>query len=145
VRLESRWKGLVVVVAVLALVGCPAGPTYVVQQYPGPQRAQETISILRVNGKDNVRIGALDSEEITARIAEDVRLHLELLPGHHALLVKTGEAYERVSFDAEAGKVYRVILDAPPSGPNPTPGNAHVHEVDRDSDAVGRDVTAGSP
>jgi hypothetical protein len=119
--------------SVLLLAGCPPGPTYVVQEYQGPPRSLETIGVLRVNGKDSVRLETLDDQEITARVDEDARLHVELLPGRHTLSVRSGEPGRRVAFDAQPGKVYRVVMeDAAP----------HVHEVDRETDSVGRDVTA---
>jgi hypothetical protein len=114
------------------LAACPAGPTYIVQQYKGAPRAQETIAVLRVNGKDPIRLETLDDEEITARVADDARLHVELLPGRHTLSVRGGEPGKRISFQAEAGKVYRVAIEE---------AAPHVHEVDRDSDSLGRDVT----
>jgi len=117
----------------LGLSGCPGGPTYVVQQYAGPVRPNETISILRVNGKEELRLHFLDDEEMTARLADDARLHIELLPGRHTLSVRDVAPGQRVSFEAQPNKVYRVTLE----GRQP-----HVHEVDRDSDALGPDVTA---
>lgn len=120
--------------ALLSLTACPAGPTYIVQQYAGPVRPKETISILRVNGKEDVRLLTLDDEEMTARVADDARLHVELLPGRHTLSVRDVDPPQRITFQAEANKVYRVVLEGTPKGP-------HVHEVDRDSDAVGAEVT----
>jgi hypothetical protein len=127
--------------AMLSLLGCPAGPTYIVQQYAGPPREKETIGILRVNGKDSVRLAALDDEEITARIAEDTRLHVEVLPGRHTVSVRGGDISQCIAFQVEPGKVYRVVIEGASKEPGSAAGNARIHEVDRDSDAVGRDVT----
>jgi hypothetical protein len=132
--MRTAWT-LVLGALVLGLAGCPAGPTYIVQQYSGPARPKETIGILRVNGKEEVRLLTLDDEEITARVADDARLHVELLPGRHTLSVRDVEPAQRIAFEALANKVYRVTLEGAPKAP-------HVHEVDRDSDALGPDVTA---
>lgn len=120
---------------VVALAGCP-GPTFVVQQYTGPVRSKETIATLRVNGSDSVRLTTLDDEDIGAPLAADSRLHIELLPGRHAVTAENvggpPERREPVVFQAEAGKVYRVAFVA---------GAPHVFEVDRSADTPGRDVT----
>lgn len=122
-------------VLALLLGGC-AGPTFVVQQYAGPVRPKESIAILRVNGADAVRLAALDSEDVTAPLVEDGRLHIELLPGRHALTVRNAKAPDErpaaIVFEAEAGKVYRVTL-----GPE-----ARIFEVDRATDAPVRDATS---
>jgi hypothetical protein len=117
----------------LMLAGCPPGPTYVVQEYQGPPRAIDTIGVLRVNGKDDVRLETLDDQEITARVDDDARLHVEMLPGRHTVSVRSGEPGRRVAFDAQPGKVYRILIEE---------AAPHVHEVDRVTDSVGRDVTA---
>ena len=123
----------------VSLAGCP-GPTFVVQQYTGPVRPKDTIATLRVNGSDAVRIATLDSEEIGAPIASDSRLHIELLPGRHAVTAQSTaaptEPTDPIVFQAEAGKVYRVAFV----------GNApHLYEVDREADAVIRDITPSAP
>lgn len=114
--------------------GC-AGPTFVVQQYAGAARPKETIATLRVNGADAVRLATLDAEDVTAPLVEDGRLHIELLPGRHALSVRNVKAPEgrpaSVVFQAEAGKVYRVAFEP----------EARIHEVDRGTDVPGADVT----
>ena len=119
----------------MVLAGCPAGPTYIVQQYQGPQRDHAAIGILRVNGKDGLPLETLDNQEITARVAEDARLHVEILPGRHTVSVRGSVPAKRISFEAEGGRVYRVVMD----GAAP-----HVHEVDPDNDSIGRDVTAST-
>jgi hypothetical protein len=136
-----RALGIALATALLAvaLAGCP-GPTFVVQQYTGPVRPKDTIATLRVNGSDTVRIATLDNEELGAPIASDSRLHIELLPGRHAVTAQSigaaAEPGEPIVFQAEAGKVYRVAFVA---------GTPHLYEVDRDADAVVRDVTPVTP
>jgi hypothetical protein len=120
----------------LSVVGC--GPqVFIIQQYDGPVRDSETIAILRINGGDSTRVVTLDGEFADARIAEDARLHIEMLPGRHAVRVADIAAPEagsfRVAFDAQAGRVYRAVVAS---------AAAKVFEVDRGSDAMLRDVTA---
>jgi hypothetical protein len=133
----ARPLTLVVFSCVLALgvVGC--GPqVFIIQQYDGPVRDSETIAILRINGADSTRVVTLDGELADPRIAEDARLHIEILPGRHALRVADiaapGAASFRVAFDAQAGRVYRAVVE---------PNEAKVFEVDRGSDQMLRDVT----
>lgn len=118
-----------------ALTGCP-GPTFVVQQYAGPVRSPDTVATLRFNGNDAVRLATLDDEDLRSPLDVDSRLHIELLPGRHRVGVMNAntpnDPVEAASFDAEPGKVYRVTLIA---------SAAHVFEVNRSSDARGRDVT----
>lgn len=119
------------------VAGCP-GPTFVVQQYGGPVRAQETIATLRINASEPVHLVTLDGEDVRVPLEADSRLHIELLPGKHRLGVASGanEAAQDVLLTAEAGKVYRVVfVDASP----------HVFEVNRSSDAAGTDVTPSPP
>ncbi|MBS2016263.1 MAG: hypothetical protein JST00_25495 [Deltaproteobacteria bacterium] len=135
-RTKISGLGLCVALALGGLVGCP-GPTFVVQQYAGPQRDAYTIAVLRVNGGDSVRLLSLDGEDMRAPIASDGRLHVELLPGRHVVAAYDEKEPNRralpVAFGAEAGKVYRVVLAGE---------SAHVYEVDRGSDATVRDVSA---
>lgn len=127
-------------VAILALVlaACDVGTaTFVVQRYPGEARERYAVSVLRVNGSDTVRIVALDGDEIRVPVQSDARLHFELLPGRHTVVVGTmspGDMVERLDFDAEAGRVYRVVRQAT--------GAARIFAVDRDKDAPIADVTA---
>lgn len=126
-------RALFAVLLALTVAGCP-GPTFVVQQYAGPVRGQETIATLRVNGSDGVRLLTLDGEDVRAPLEVDSRLHIEVLPGRHRVGVAKGtsDAAEEVELVAEANKVYRVVfVDAVP----------HVFEVNRSSDAPGADVT----
>ena len=131
---------LFVAFVLFALAGCP-GPTFVVQQYGGPQRPRETIGTLRVNGNEPVRLMFLDEQDVAAPIVEDGRLHIELLPGRHTVVVSNANApnerYAPVSFQAEPGKVYRVAFASGPSG-----SEARIFEVDRGNDRAIRDVTS---
>ncbi len=125
----------------LLFVGACGRATFVVQQYTGPARPPESVAVLRVNGNEDLRVVELDDRDISAPLDHDARLHIEMLPARHTLVVAS-ETEERdrpgrrprLAFNAEPGKVYRV---AAPSG---TEG-AHVYEVDRGSDAVVRDAT----
>jgi hypothetical protein len=129
---------LAAVLVVLGLTGCP-GPTFVVQQYGGPQRPADSVAVVRVNGREPVRLLVLDEQDAAAPIVEDGRLHIEVLPGRHTIVVGNASApnerYAPVTFQAEAGKVYRVVF---PSGAQ---GEARVFEVDRGKDSLVRDVT----
>ena len=135
-------RRLVIFASVLALAAC-VGPTLVVQQYSGPVRPQESIAILRVNGNDSVQLLALDDEDVAVPIASDSRLHIELLPGPHTVMF--GDANirdarpESLSFQAAAGRVYRIARATSPAEQNAT--RARVYEVERGSDAVTRDAT----
>lgn len=128
---------------VLVLAAC-GGPTFVVQQYDGPPRAEESIAIIRVEGDSDVQLVTLDGSPADARVGSDVRLHIEVLPGEHRLLVadaKQSEAPARaVRFFAHPGRVYRVVLAAQTHGWR-TP---RVYEVARDSDTLLQDVTAAA-
>ena len=97
------------------LLGCP-GPTLVVQQYAGPVQPREAVAILRLNGSDAVRLQTLDDDDVAVPIAPDSRLHIEMLPGRHRVTAwRAGDRYGRalvLPFDAEAGRVYRVVLGA---------------------------------
>ncbi len=131
-----RTRAILLFVVLATLTGCP-GPTFVVQQYAGPRREEYTLAILRVNGPEPVRLLALDGEDMRAPLVEDGRLHVERLPGKHVVAVfDLNEPHRRsapVSFETEAGKVYRVAF---------VDGRAHVLEVDRASDKVVRDLAS---
>ena len=122
-----------------ALVACP-GPTFIVQQYKGPVRERETIAILRVNGADSVRLLRLDDDDIGVPVQEDARLHIEILPGRHRVVVANAKApserYDPLEFMANADRVYRIVF---------AEANARVHEVDRESDKLVSDVTRAAP
>src|SRR5262245_49265537 len=120
---------------VLALIAGCATATYVVQQYPGPARPPETIATVRVNGSDAIRVLTLDGDDVAAPLASDARLHLEVLPARHSLTAQSAnERTAPLSFEAQAGKVYRVA---------DLSGSMRIFEVDRGSDAIVRDVTLG--
>jgi len=127
--------------AVLAawLAGC-GGPTFIVQQYPGPPQPTERVAIIRIPGGIGPEIVSLDGEPLQTVPDQGTRLHIEVLPGtHEAQLVDPESKLPIVArFVAEPGKVYRVVLGGAPLGgtalPQPGP-SAVVYEVDRDSDA----------
>lgn len=125
-----------VIALALAAVAC-TGPTLIVQQYAGPVRPREIIATLRVNGRDSVQLLTLDEQDVAVPIAEDSRLHIEMLPGRHFVVVTDKRdpfhRGDQVVFHGEPGSVYRVVTTA---GAPP-----RVWEVDRDSDAPLRDVT----
>ncbi len=127
-------KVLVLAALSLGLGGC-AGPTFVVQQYTGPVRSKDTIATLRVNGFDSVRLMTLDNEDVAAPIVSDGRLHIEVLPGRHAITVKNASVPDEpatpIAFTAEPGRVYRVTYSP----------EARIFEVDRSADTIGRDAT----
>lgn len=129
-------------VALLGLAAC-VGPTVVMQRYAGPPRPREAIAMLRVNGGDTVRLLAIDGERADTVLANDMRLHIELLPGRHEVSFANAAVARpralRMAFDAEAGKVYRILFS--PAAPE----TGTLQEVDRDSDAVLRDVTPATP
>jgi hypothetical protein len=123
------WLGVVLV--------CCGGPTFVVQQYSGPQRARESIAVIRVNG-GGPRLTTLDDESLVVP-ERGTRFHIEVLPGVHELQVddpNVGLYASRVRFVAEAGKVYRIVVRPALTGQP----NAQAFEVDRASDAEVRPV-----
>ncbi|MBK7581034.1 MAG: hypothetical protein IPI67_12575 [Myxococcales bacterium] len=130
-----------------SLLGC-GGPTFIAQQYAGPVRPRESIAIIRVNGDSGLALLTLDGEDIATRVPEDARLHVEVLPGPHRLIIGdvsgTARAVGRAAFVAEAGKTYRPVF----SGEGPAPIDtetvirpARVYEVDDGRDTLLRDVT----
>jgi hypothetical protein len=135
-QLFQRVPVLAALALTSALSGC-AGPTFVVQQYPGAVRPKESIAILRVNGNEPVRLATLDDEDLAGEpIASDSRLHIEMLPGKHVVTVLNANAPQEpgapLAFEAQAGKVYRVTF---------VTGAARVYEVDRGADTAMSDVT----
>jgi hypothetical protein len=129
-------------ILILMVVAACVGPTFIVQQYAGSPRTPETIAILRVNGSDSVRLLILDDEDVAAPIESDGRLHIEMLPARHLVIVGNAKAPQErfvpISWQAEAGKIYRVaFVNAGDGGLAP-----HIYEVDRSRDTILRDVTA---
>src|SRR6185503_13116978 len=118
----------------LAPVAC-GGPTFVIAQYQGPTRPRNTIAILRIDGDSPVQLVSVDGEPL-APIADDIRLHIEVLPGEHSVGVANTAApnqpARRVRFLAEAGKLYGAawLADTP-----------RVYELDDSSGAMLRDVS----
>jgi hypothetical protein len=127
--------GLAAALGAGTLASC-AGPTYVVEMYAGPRRPAETIAILRFGGADDARLVVVDGERADVTIADDARLHVEVLPGEHQLgVISRADPHaplSRVSFRAEPGKLYRVVFEA---------GGAKIYEIDPGTDALLRDVT----
>lgn len=136
-QMRRLLHGLFLRAAILLVAAC-VGPTFVVQQYKGPERPTDQIAILRVNGSDSVRLMYLDDADVAAPLVSDGRLHIEMLPARHVVVVtNAANGNERslpLAFDAQAGKVYRVIFVPPDATPR-------VFEVNRASDAPGVDVT----
>lgn len=116
------------------------GPTFVVQQYGGPPRSKESVAILRVDAKEPARLLVLDGQDVSAPLMEDARLHIEVLPGRHSVVVANTttprEHYSPMTFEAGAGRVYRFVF------PNGATGEARVFEVGRGDNALIADVTA---
>jgi hypothetical protein len=136
-----------IVVLAAVLLGLPdcAGPTFIVQEYPGPVRPAEAIAILRLEGNGTVQLLAVDGERADARVAEDARLHVEILPGKHSVMVQNLAAPanppEAVAFQAEAGKVYRpAFMHTVSSGPR-----LHVFEIDPRTGMPIGDATLAPP
>jgi hypothetical protein len=127
----------------LAAAGC-GQVTYVLQQYDGPVRARDQVSVLRIQPDDPTQLVSLDEEQLGAQTLDsDVRLHIEMLPGKHTLSVKNPNAQimqtQKVAFVAQPGRVYRVLLanrawHAASASPNPQgTWSPLVYEVDPDS------------
>lgn len=99
----------------VAATGC-GQVTYVLQQYDGPVRAKDQVSILRVQPGDPAQIVGMDGENLGHQALDsDVRLHIEMLPGKHELNVENPSAMpgtntKEVQFVAEPGRTYRVVL-----------------------------------
>ena len=98
----------------LAAAGC-GQVTYVLQQYDGPVRARDQVSVLRIQSDDPTQLVSLDEEQLGAQALDsDVRLHIEMLPGKHTLSVKNPNVQimqtQKVAFVAQPGRVYRVLL-----------------------------------
>jgi hypothetical protein len=87
----------------------------VVEAYSGPRRSATDVAILRFGGTDDARLVVIDGERADVTIAEDARLHVEVLPGEHRVgVISRSDPYgplQRVLFVAQAGRVYRVIYE----------------------------------
>jgi hypothetical protein len=129
---------LVALLTVVAPLAC-GGPTFVISQYPGAPRPPETIAILRVNGGSSVQPISVDGDPL-APVDDDVRLHIEVLPGEHSVAVANlalpDQPAQRVRFFAEAGKLYVAAW---------TGGSPRVFEIDQSSGAMLRDASVTAP
>lgn len=108
----SRYALIAACSLMLPAAGC-GQVTYIVQQYDGPPRAAEQVSIIRLQPDDPAQIDELDGEAMGGGpLASDARLHIEVLPGKHTLVVRNPRFgnTQRVSFVAEPGRVYRILL-----------------------------------
>jgi hypothetical protein len=136
-------SNLRVIPLLAGFVAACAGPTFILQQYDGPVRSPDTVAILRLEGKDPVDLVSIDGSVADAHVPEDARLHVEMLPGKHALAVANRVTPQappsRVLFLAEAGRFYRVVFLAPPA--NEWIASAHVFEIDGRSGARLKDAT----
>jgi hypothetical protein len=126
---------LIAALGASALPGC-GGPTYVVELYSGQRRPAESLAILRFGGADDARLVVVDGERADVPIADDARLHVEILPGEHRLGVISRKnpdgPLQYVQFRAEPGRTYRVLMQA---------SGAKVFEIDAGNDALLREVT----
>jgi hypothetical protein len=129
---------LIAVLTAVAPLAC-GGPTFVISQYPGPPRPPETIAILRVTGGSSVQPISVDGDPL-APVDDDVRLHIEVLPGEHSVAVANlglpDQPAQRVRFFAEAGKLYVAAW---------TGGSPRVFEIDQSSGAMLRDASVTAP
>lgn len=127
----------------LGAVSACSPSTFVMQGYKGPERPAETLAILRINGAEGVQLLELDAQPAGVPVSADARLHIELLPGEHELVLLNRSQdppfAEPVGFLAEAGRVYRPGFAS--LGTQGASSEARVYEVDGASDAVRRDVT----
>jgi hypothetical protein len=132
-------------VAALAVVAACGGMTFVVQEYDGPPRPTAGIAIIRVEAENGPDVVAVDDQPLRVALERPNRIHVEVLPGPHEVDIEVTEPEIGlrhtlpVRFVAAAGKVYRVEVTAAASGA-PSSGaetrwEAHVYEVDRESDA----------
>jgi hypothetical protein len=139
-------------VALLALSSGCGQVTYIVQQYDGPVRDRDEVSILRLTPDDPAQIVAMDGEALGRQVLDsDTRLHIEMLPGKHQLEVENPKASsattQRVQFVAEPGRTYRVVLadrawHTQKSQPErPGAWSPLVYELEGSSDALAREVS----
>jgi hypothetical protein len=111
----------------------------VVSQYAGPPRPRETIAILRTEGGSPVQPISVDGDPL-APVDDDVRLHIEVLPGEHSVAVANlalpDQPAQRVRFFAEAGKLYVAAW---------TGASPRIFEIDHSSGAMLRDASVTAP
>jgi hypothetical protein len=92
-----------------------------------------------VNGGSSVQPISVDGDPL-APVDDDVRLHIEVLPGEHSVAVANlalpDQPAQRVRFFAEAGKVYVAVW---------TGGSPRIVEIDQSSGALLRDASVTAP
>ncbi|HEY6727169.1 MAG TPA: hypothetical protein VI197_24210 [Polyangiaceae bacterium] len=143
--------GLVAALALSLATSC-GQVTYIVQQYDGPVRDRDQVSILRLSPGDPAQVIAMDGEALGRQdLDSDVRLHIEMLPGKHQLEIENPQARakttQRVQFIAEPGRTYRVVLadrvwHAQKAEPAPAGAwSPLVYELDGSSDDLVREVS----
>jgi len=126
--------------------------TYIVQQYDGPVRDRDEVSILRLKPGDPAQIVSMDGDALGRQVLDsDTRLHIEMLPGKHQLEVENPKAAspstQRVQFIAEPGRTYCVVLaDRPwhaqkPQAARPNTWSPLVYELQGSSDDLAREVS----
>lgn len=139
------------IASLLVSLGC-GQVTYIVQQYDGPVRDRDEVSILRLAPGDPAQIIAMDGDALGRQDLEsDVRVHIEMLPGKHQLEVENPQSArkttQRVAFIAEPGRTYRVVLadrewHAKKSAPDRAGAwSPLVYELDGSSDDLLREVS----
>ncbi len=120
--------------------------TFIMEAYSGPTRPANTLAVVRVDGSGSVMLLAVDGQTL-APVASDARLHIELLPGRHTLTAQSEATLEeppqRVSFEAQAGRFYRVSFVSAQAQPGAL--EARVFELEPESGASGADVTLTKP
>lgn len=118
--------------------------TFIVQQYEGEPLSAERIAILRINGDASVRLEELDGEVLAYELHDrGSRVHIEMLPGEHEIGLADGSGLpiKRRRFVAEAGKVYRPMVFHKPSPPTEAGWAVAIYEVERDTDAILREIS----
>ena len=126
--------------------------TYIVQQYDGPVRDRDEVSILRLKPGDPAQIVSMDGDALGRQVLDsDTRLHIEMLPGKHQLEVENPKALsastQRVQFIAEPGRTYCVVLAdrawhaQKPQVARPNTWSPLVYELQGSSDDLAREVS----
>ncbi len=140
----ARWVKLLMFTALgLGAAAC-VGPTFILQDYPGPVQSAERVAIVRFEGNAAVDLVAVDGNVADAHVPDDARLHLELLPGKHLLAVANRAAPNdpplAVRFNAEPGRFYKVVFAA--NQGDFAVRRALIFEIDQGSGALLKDVTS---